>query len=48
VVDEAHASWLGGPGYRNLDDEPEFASMNATTEALARVVADRPADERPL
>jgi 6-pyruvoyl-tetrahydropterin synthase len=27
--------------YRNLDDEPEFASMNTTTEELARVVADR-------
>ena len=31
-------------GYRNLDDEPEFAGMNTTTEALARVVADRLAD----
>jgi 6-pyruvoyl-tetrahydropterin synthase len=28
-------------GYRNLDDEPDFAGMNTTTEALARVVADR-------
>jgi 6-pyruvoyl-tetrahydropterin synthase len=27
--------------YRNLDDEPEFASLNATTEELARVMADR-------
>jgi len=27
-------------GYRNLD-EVEFAGMNTTTEALARVVADR-------
>jgi 6-pyruvoyl-tetrahydropterin synthase len=27
--------------YRNLDDEPEFAGMNTTTEELARVVADR-------
>jgi 6-pyruvoyl-tetrahydropterin synthase len=27
--------------YRNLDDEPEFASLNTTTEELARVVADR-------
>jgi 6-pyruvoyl-tetrahydropterin synthase len=26
--------------YRNLDDEPEFASLN-TTEELARVMADR-------
>ena len=30
--------------YRNLDDEPDFAGMNTTTEALARVVADRLAD----
>jgi 6-pyruvoyl-tetrahydropterin synthase len=29
---------------RNLDDEPAFAGMNTTTEALARVVADRLAD----
>ncbi len=27
--------------YRNLDDEPEFAGMNTSTEALAQVVADR-------
>jgi 6-pyruvoyl-tetrahydropterin synthase len=31
-------------GYRNLDDEVDFAGMNTTTEALARVVADRLAD----
>jgi 6-pyruvoyl-tetrahydropterin synthase len=30
--------------YRNLDDEPEFAGVNTSTEALARVVADRLAD----
>jgi len=30
--------------YRNLDDEPAFAGMNTTTEALARVVADRLAE----
>ena len=30
--------------YRNLDDEPDFAGTNTTTEALARVVADRLAD----
>src|SRR3989440_10089914 len=30
--------------YRNLDDESDFAGMNTTTEALARVVADRLAD----
>ena len=31
-------------GYRNLDDEPELAGMNTTTEALARVIADRLAE----
>ncbi len=31
-------------GYRNLDDEPDFAGQNTTTEVLARVVADRLAD----
>jgi 6-pyruvoyl-tetrahydropterin synthase len=30
--------------YRNLDEEPAFAGMNTSTEALARVVADRLAD----
>lgn len=27
--------------YRNLDDEPEFAGRNTTTEFLARVICDR-------
>ena len=31
-------------GYRNLDDEADLAGINTTTEALARVVADRLAD----
>jgi 6-pyruvoyl-tetrahydropterin synthase len=31
-------------GYRNLDDEPALAGMNTTTEALARVIADRLAE----
>jgi 6-pyruvoyl-tetrahydropterin synthase len=35
---------VGEIGYRNLDDEVEFAGMNTTTEALARVIADRLAD----
>jgi 6-pyruvoyl-tetrahydropterin synthase len=30
--------------YRNLDEEPDFAGMNTSTEALARVVADRLAE----
>ncbi|ARP73209.1 6-carboxytetrahydropterin synthase [Streptomyces pluripotens] len=27
--------------YRNLDDEPEFAGTNTSTEFLAKVIADR-------
>jgi 6-pyruvoyl-tetrahydropterin synthase len=30
--------------YRNLDDEPAFAGMNTSTEALAQVIADRIAE----
>lgn len=30
--------------YRNLDDEPSLAGLNTTTEALARVIADRLAE----
>ena len=30
--------------YRNLDEDPALAAINTTTEALARVVADRLAD----
>jgi len=41
---EALRAVLGELGYRNLDDEADFAGMNTTTEALARVVADRLAD----
>ena len=35
---------VGELGYRNLDDEKALAGMNTTTEALARVIADRLAD----
>jgi 6-pyruvoyl-tetrahydropterin synthase len=35
---------VGELGYRNLDDEAELAGMNTTTEALARVIADRLAE----
>src|SRR5215217_8138346 len=35
---------VGELGYRNLDDEEDLAGVNTTTEALARVVADRLAD----
>jgi 6-pyruvoyl-tetrahydropterin synthase len=46
VVDIGRASavlhdLLGEMSYRNLDDEPAFAGMNTSTEALARVIADR-------
>jgi 6-pyruvoyl-tetrahydropterin synthase len=30
--------------YRNLDDEPSLAGVNTTTEALARLLADRLAE----
>ncbi len=41
---EALSAVVAELGYRNLDDEVDFAGMNTTTEALARVVADRLAD----
>ena len=41
--EELHAV-LAELTYRNLDDEAAFAGMNTTTEALARVIADRLAD----
>ena len=36
---------LGALTYRNLDQVPEFAGQNTTTEVLARFVADRLADQ---
>jgi 6-pyruvoyl-tetrahydropterin synthase len=33
-------SIVGALSYRNLDDVPEFAGTNTTTEVLARFVAD--------
>jgi 6-pyruvoyl-tetrahydropterin synthase len=41
---EALRAVIEGLGYRNLDDEPDLAGVNTTTEALARVVADRLAE----
>ena len=32
---------LGELTYRNLDDDPDLAGTNTTTEALARILADR-------
>jgi 6-pyruvoyl-tetrahydropterin synthase len=43
AAEELHAV-VGELTYRNLDEEPGLAEMNTTTEALARVVADRLAD----
>ncbi|MEW2134561.1 6-carboxytetrahydropterin synthase [Streptomyces sp. NPDC005435] len=35
---------VGELNYRNLDDEPEFAGVNTSTEFLAKVIADRLAE----
>jgi 6-pyruvoyl-tetrahydropterin synthase len=43
AAQELHAV-LAELSYRNLDDEDAFAGVNTTTEALARVVADRLAE----
>jgi 6-pyruvoyl-tetrahydropterin synthase len=49
VVDIGRASeqlkeLLGALTYRNLDDDPDFAGINTSTEALAKIIADRLAD----
>ena len=41
---EAVRAVLAELGYRNLDDEEQFAGVNTTTEVLARVIADRLAE----
>ena len=38
---------LAALNYRNLDDEPDFAGVNTTTEVLAQTVAERLADRIP-
>ena len=43
AADQLHAV-LAELSYRNLDDEPDFAGVNTSTEALAQVVADRLAE----
>jgi 6-pyruvoyl-tetrahydropterin synthase len=43
AADELRAV-VGELNHRNLDDEAAFAGMNTTTEALARVIADRLAE----
>jgi 6-pyruvoyl-tetrahydropterin synthase len=41
---EALRTVLAELNYRNLDDEPSLAGENSTTEALARVIANRLAE----
>lgn len=41
---EALREVVTGLSYRNLDDEPDLAGVNTTTEVLARLVADRVAE----
>ncbi|HEY4827538.1 MAG TPA: 6-carboxytetrahydropterin synthase [Solirubrobacteraceae bacterium] len=41
---EALHAVLDELNYRNLDDDPALAGVNTSTEALARVVADRLAE----
>jgi 6-pyruvoyl-tetrahydropterin synthase len=43
AAEQLHAV-LAALSYHNLDDEAAFAGMNTSTEALARVVADRLAE----
>ena len=43
ATEQVHAV-LAELTYRNLDDEPALAGVNTTTEALARLIADRLAE----
>jgi 6-pyruvoyl-tetrahydropterin synthase len=40
VLHEELAGWT----YRNLDDEPDLAGVNTTTEVIARMIGDRLAE----
>ncbi|NEV61839.1 6-pyruvoyl trahydropterin synthase family protein [Thiorhodococcus minor] len=44
LASQALAAVLGELNYRNLDESPDFAGRNTTTELLARVVFDRVAE----
>lgn len=44
LATQALGEVLGALNYRNLDDEPEFAGVNTSTEHLAKVIADRLAE----
>lgn len=41
LATERLKSVLGELNYRNLDEVPEFAGINTSTEFLAKVIADR-------
>jgi 6-pyruvoyl-tetrahydropterin synthase len=43
AADELRAT-VSELNYRNLDEEPDLEGMNTTTEALARLIADRLAE----
>lgn len=43
AAEELHGA-LADLNYRNLDEVPELAGRNTTTEVLARLIADRLAD----
>lgn len=43
AAEELHVA-LADLNYRNLDEVPELAGRNTTTEVLARLIADRLAD----
>ena len=43
AAEQLHAV-IADLNYRNLDDEPALAGVNTSTEALARVIADRLAE----
>ncbi|MGC7098602.1 6-pyruvoyl trahydropterin synthase family protein [Amycolatopsis lurida] len=45
LATEELAAVLGDLNYRNLDDVPEFAGINTSTEFLAKVIADRLAEK---
>jgi 6-pyruvoyl-tetrahydropterin synthase len=44
AADALHAV-VAGLNYRNLDDEPSLGGVNTTTEVLARLIADRLAEQ---
>jgi 6-pyruvoyl-tetrahydropterin synthase len=48
LASDALKAVVGELSYRNLDEEPDFAGVNTTTEVLAKVVADRLCDRLPV